>query len=97
MEGLPEKISILGLVYDVREVEVVDKSNPCYGEINYQDQVIKIDKGLTSERKGMVLMHEVLHGVLEAIGQNELNNDENAVQSIASALYHVLSSQTISF
>ncbi len=42
-------------------------------------------------------MHELLHGALESIGLHEWNKDENAVQSLAAALYCIMSSQTISF
>ena len=94
---LPKEVNILGLTYEVREVDIVDKMQPAYGEIDYEAQVIKIDISLSDERKGQVFMHELLHGILEALNYVSLNNDENAVQSISATLYHVLSGQAISF
>ncbi len=94
---LPEKINILGLTYAVMEVDVVDKMKPSNGEIDFQTQTIKIDKELSQEKKEQVFMHELLHGILESLGLDALNSDENVVQSISATLYHILSSQAISF
>lgn len=40
-------------------------------------------------------MHEILHGIFESLGMAELRDDEKAVQSLATALYHLFSTQTI--
>lgn len=92
---LPSSINILGMTYQVKEVEVVNKETFLFGEINFITQVIKIDSSLTQERKNQVLMHEIFHGVLEALGLDELNEDEKVVQSISATLYHLFSSQVI--
>ncbi len=92
---LPEKVNLLGINYKIEEVEVVNKNTPCDGEINYQSLEIRIDKGLADEKKAQVLMHEILHGLFESLGLAELRDDEKAVQSLATALYHLFSTQTI--
>lgn len=89
---LPKKVNILGLTYDVQEVEVVDRGEALWGKIDHNSQVIRIDANATEERKGQTFLHEVLHGVLAGLGFEELNADESAVQSISAALYHALSS-----
>ena len=94
---LPKEIKILGLTYKIEEVAVVNKTEALWGQIDHQEQVIKIDADMSDERKGQTFMHELLHGVLAELGYDELNENENAVQSISATLYHALSSQTISF
>lgn len=93
---LPKSVDIMGLIYSIEEVDVVNKMIPRNGEINFQDQTIKIDKELTDDRKAIVLVHEVIHGELEALGIEDFYNNENVVQSLAIALYHTFKPLIIS-
>lgn len=90
-----KKINILGVIYEVQEVDVVNKVEPRRGEINYLTNVIRIDKNMPETLKEQVLMHEILHAVFDLIGLDELGEDEEKVQSIATALHHVFATQTI--
>ena len=90
-----KEINILGVVYQVREVDVVNKEELRRGEINFMTNEIRIDKGLVQSAKEQTLMHEILHAVFDLLGLDELNADENKVQGIATALHHVLTSQAI--
>lgn len=92
---LPEKVTILGLEYKVEEVEVVDRQEALWGEIDYENLSIRIDVGLSEARKQQTLLHEIMHGILEELGYSELNEDETAVRGIAAALYCILKSPTI--
>lgn len=92
---MKRKINILGLTYTVEEVDTVNKIEPRKGEINYLSNEIRIDKSMPTDLKNQVLMHEILHAVFELLGFSELAEDENKVQSIATALHHVFSTQTI--
>lgn len=83
------KLNILGLEYNLQELDGPD-SEEMYGMINYEDQVIKIGNMMHDDRRAVVLMHEILHGVLDGLGYSDLNNDEEKVQSLANALYQVL-------
>lgn len=89
------EINILGVIYQVNEVDVVDKEELCKGKINYLTNEIRIDKGLVQSAKEQTLMHEILHAVFDLLGLGELNADENKVQGIATALHHVFTSQVI--
>lgn len=74
----------------VEEVEQIDKFRRLLGEIDYCEQKIKIDKNIPEDLKRETLIHEILHGILEKLGFEEINNDEQKVHSIASTMYSVL-------
>ncbi len=88
------KVKIMATDYKIEEVEQIDKNRRILGEIDYINQTIKLEKGLSDELKKEVLIHEILHGILEKLGFDDLNNDEQKVQSIASTLYLVLKDNT---
>ena len=92
-----KQIKILATEYKVEEVEQIDKYERLLGQIQYTEQKIKIDKNISEDMKREVLIHEILHGILEKLGYNELNDDEQKVQSIASTLYSVLKENKIIF
>lgn len=88
-------INILGVIYTVEEVDTVNKTDPRRGEINYLTNEIKIDKNMPESLKGQVLMHEILHATFDLIGLDKLAEDEKKVQSIATALHQIFSTQSI--
>ena len=90
-----KEINILGVVYTIEEVEVVNKSEPRRGEINFLTNEIRIDKNMPQSLKEQVLMHEILHATFDLLGFSELAEDEEKVQSIATALHQILTTQTI--
>lgn len=85
-----KKIKILATEYEVEEVEQIDKYERLLGQINYEEQKIQIDKNISEDMKKEVLIHEILHGILEKLGYVELNEDEQKVHSIASTMYLAL-------
>jgi len=85
-----KKIKILATEYEVEEVEQIDKYQRLLGQIEYIEQKIKIDKNISEDMKKETLIHEILHGTLEKLGLNEINEDEQKVHSIASTMYLVL-------
>lgn len=93
------KIEILGVSYDVIEVEQVDKTNYYVdGEIDYDKQIIRINKNLENERKTEILWHEIIHGICEHLKIDEVQKNEHLVQCIGNAIYQVLKrNKTISF
>lgn len=90
-----KKINILGLTYTIEEVEQVDKNTRLFGEINYVDQTIKLEKGLSEEKKLNVLLHEIIHAVFEQLNFEKENENEHLIQSLANALYQILKSNNI--
>lgn len=82
------KVDILGVTFEVCEVECVNKAEARLGEIDFLEQKIRIQKDLPSDRKREVLMHEIFHGVAEATGYDDIL-DEKAVQVLARSIYNL--------
>lgn len=89
------KINILGIEYTIKEVTVVDKTEPKKGEINFLTNEIRIDESMPVSLKNQTLMHEILHAVFDLLGYQELAEDEEKVQGIATALHQIFTTQTI--
>lgn len=87
-----DRVNILGIEYEVRYVNNLVEIENLFGEIDYRKQIIRIDESMNDDRKKVTFIHEVIHGIFEGLGFNELNQDEEKIQSIASALYLVLKS-----
>ncbi len=81
-------IDILGIPYEVKEVNPVSDYENLMGRIDYLMQEILIKENLPIERKQEVLLHEVLHGIAEATGYGEEFN-EKTVQTFARSLYSI--------
>lgn len=82
-------INILGIPYEIREVDIIDRDTHLVGQISYTDQIIRIEKGLGKEFRRQTVIHEVVHGILEGLGYRDINTDEQKVQGIASALHQL--------
>lgn len=81
------KINILGLCYEVILTDQVSTSESLNGMIDYQNLRILLDKNLAPDLLKQTFIHEVIHGVLNGLGMDDLRDDEKAVQGIASTLY----------
>lgn len=62
------KIKIGYQIYDVVEVECVNKFEPRKGEIDLYKRQIRIDREMTEHDKLETLIHEVIHGIDEFMG-----------------------------
>ena len=82
-------------VSPISSAKVVNKQDWRKGQIDFVKCRIRIDSSMSHKMKEQTLMHEILHGILEGLGMEDLNSDERAVQSIASALHLTLTSQAI--
>ena len=89
--NIPEKIKIGWKEYTVENTEVRERlvavSDECYGEIDYNENVIRLNDKYNEERKKATLIHEVLHGISEMY---TLDMSEDLVTKLADALYTVI-------
>lgn len=82
-----KKLKILATEYKVEEVEQIDKYQRLLGQIEYTEQTIKIDKNISEDMKKETLIHEILHGILEKLGYEDLKRGRTKGTQYCS--YHV--------
>lgn len=87
-----ESLKILGQVYTLEVVDEISRSDPLNGMIDHDNQIIYIRNSLPEEKKKEVLLHEVIHGISEAL---DMDLKEKAVQMLARSLYDFLTTNQI--
>ena len=87
-----ESLKILGQVHALEIVDEISRSNLLNGMIDHDNQIIYIRKSLPAEKKKEVLLHEVIHGISEAL---DMDLKEKAVQMLARSLYDFLTANQI--
>lgn len=91
-----DKVKILGLPYQIVEKEIINNEN-VMGQILYHSQVIYLKKDLPREQKEKTLLHEIVHGVFEGLGELELSENEKLVHALATAFYLLIKDNDFSF
>lgn len=94
---LPEMVTVLGIPYKIEHVDIVNRDDVRFGETRFFDGVIRIDKSLPLEIMNQTLIHEILHCICWEQGLYEIGENENAIQSLATALYDTLKNNNIIF
>ena len=92
---MPNEIIIMGVPHKIEYVDCVNKDELKAGEINFLDCVIRIDNSQPLEMQKVILLHEVLHGLCNLIGLNDLGENESAIQALAGGLYSTFKGSTI--
>jgi hypothetical protein len=90
-------VNILGIPYTVKRVPVVDKDEYSFGSIDFGDQEILIDDGLSEERSAITLLHEVIHGILSELKFHAENHNDTLVNGLAVSLYQCLTDNPLIF
>lgn len=80
------KVNICGIKYDVVECEDAFNVDLHFGQIEYADGKIYINKDLATEIKKEAICHEMVHGILVHLGYNEQNANEQFVQALGNAI-----------
>ncbi len=86
------QVEILGVDYEIKELDIIDENPNVLGQIVYQKQEIQIKKSLLKDMKNSTIIHEIVHGILFHSGKQELNEKEDLVESLSSSIYQVLKS-----
>ena len=67
------QVEILGVNYEIKELDIIDENPNVLGQIVYQKQEIQIKKSLLKDMKNSTIIHEIVHGILIHSGKQELN------------------------
>jgi len=80
----PESLNILGIPYKIRYVDKLTDVTPnnritdVIGTIDYMDRIISIyDNGRSINDIWETILHEVIHGIAEALHIKPLTGEEN--------------------
>lgn len=92
---MEKEIVILGVPYKVRVVPFISRDDLLVGQIDYFQQEILIIEGLSEEMFRVTLLHEILHGIFSQLGFDGEEENEHLIQSLATALFQVLSQNSI--
>lgn len=92
---IPELCKIGPLTYRVREQTppewlAVQGNGNIAGEIGYEQQTIVLSKTQMPEYKELTLLHEIVHGILYNLGEQELRVNEPFVCRFSTALYQLM-------
>ena len=86
-----DKIKIGWKEYDVVKIEPDIKlsysEETCYGEIDYNKEIIRLNNNFNINQQKCTLIHEVLHGIEDVF---DIELGEEKVTRLANALYTVL-------
>lgn len=88
-------INLLGVEIAIKETDVVNKLEPRKGEYDYLTATILLDKNMPVSMKNNTLMHELLHAMFDLLGYDDLRDDEQKVQAIASALSELFQQEVL--
>lgn len=92
-------IKIMGIPFKIVEKPVVCKGEVglTRGVIDFTNDTIEIDSELSIERKDQTVIHEILHAILDMIGEQELSQNERLVQNLSAAIYCLIKENDIVF
>jgi len=84
---IPKTVNICGIPHKVNLCADNYNTDLHFGQIEYGKAEIRINDSISEELKMQTLFHEMLHGMLVMIGQNDAALDEQFVQSLSNAMY----------
>ncbi len=89
------KIKILGIPYQIEEVEHIPETTDTIGLFVAEEQKIYIKKNLPKEIKAQTLLHELVHAMFFQIGEYELGENEKLVQAFSSTLHQFINENDV--
>jgi adenosyl cobinamide kinase/adenosyl cobinamide phosphate guanylyltransferase len=83
------KVIIGNSTYDVKlDGKIIE--DKYVGQANYFDKEIKLYDRMNKESKGQSLWHEIVHVILDEMGEEDVNKDEVFVDCLSKHIYAVL-------
>lgn len=80
-------VNICGLEYTVRLCKDEFDIDTHFGQIDFKNCEIKLNKDTSYEVQEESLCHEIVHGILVHLGYYEQSQDEQFVQALGNAIY----------
>lgn len=87
--NIPSKVKVGTTTYTVKFVDELFEHGSMFGEINYVQQIIRIDAGISVERKWQTFFHELTHAILFESGKSNGEDDEQLVRMIGNTLTRI--------
>lgn len=81
------KVNICGIPHKVVEYEDKFDIDCHFGQIDYKECEIRINKDMAEEVKKETICHEMIHGIFVHLGYSDYANDEQLVQALGNAIY----------
>ena len=90
---IPDNITIGGQIVDVKFIDHLD--NGYLGQISLGESEILIAKNFNGREQhqesiNSTFIHEIVHGILDTMGETELSNNEKFVNNFSGYLYQVI-------
>ena len=80
-------VNICGVPHKVVECEDMFDMDCHFGQIDYKDCVIRINKNMSDANKAETICHEMVHGIFAHLGYTEYVENEQFVQALGNAIY----------
>ena len=93
---IPKRFKLLGLTYEVKEVDTLASDDNAHGMVMYNHCEIHLQRSspafrLTPEKRGQTFCHELTHAILyHATGDADIYQDEQLVDTVGSLLHQAL-------
>jgi ssRNA-specific RNase YbeY (16S rRNA maturation enzyme) len=82
------KVKICGIEHEISyEEDKFDAQQTHFGQIDFTNAKILINRNATKAIREETLCHEVIHGILVHLGYEELNDNEQFVSALSNAIY----------
>lgn len=89
-EVIPKSFSLMGLTYTVSLVKEKDwADDESVGFCNFEQQLISVFAGVSDAEKQQTFCHELVHCILNRMGEHDLNDNEKFVEVFGSLLHQV--------
>ena len=90
---IPDNITIGGQIIDVKLIDHLD--NGCLGQISLGESEIIIAQNFNGRKQhqesiNSTFIHEIIHGILDTMGETELSNNEKFVNTFSGYLYQLI-------